>query len=813
MRPYRGIAALLAGSMALCAAGLPPEGQPPPTIEELVGRLRDPHPEARARAAAALLSDAREESVSAAARILASGDPADARELLLFLSDRPDPRFAAPLVASSRRPPLAEPAESALDSLGKRAPDEAFTALREGLDNAALEERAAWIAALGHVRSEKAIPPLVALLSSRDAEPAMAALRRLTTLSFAEPREWNYWWDRHRDDSLEEILRDAGRRLREENASLRTAVERETARANELEKTALKDRLRAAREKKDSVAERAILEKEFGNAQPPLRAWAAEEARLALTPADFLPAVFRLLAEDPSVAVRVAAAKSAGAIGREKALDALRACLDDDAPALRVAAVNALAEAGGSAVAADMQRMVGPAQPRAVREAAIAALKSLKPAGFAGAAAALLASELSKPGLDSVAPALIELLGALRDEAGVDVLVAALQKSPDKTIRFRAVKSLGEIGSSRAVAPLIAELDRPPAEQEKDVVAEAVTALGVLGGDAARARLEKALSEFIDHDNPNPKARENAARGLSKTGTLASVEPLLKCAKSDPDSAVRKEAWTAAFALSDGAAARLDALESLLARVGNAEADAPWRVALRLVIAKPGNFPDAAAKAKKHLRPLADDYFALKDWANALKWYGEALAASPDDLSLAARVVACRVKAADMAGALAQGEPLVGKIAPGAAGYAELRLALIEARCARNEQGRALALCPDDGALAVLPAGEGAALSAERTRLQAACKEILAQVAKNFPAFAEKPEASLKGYVDLLKSAPVTEAVAFLVGKAESAEAAEKVAAGRALEAMTGIAIPAEDGDARKKAMDEARAWPDKQTP
>lgn len=801
MKPLHGFFLL---ALALGAAGMPPEGQPPPSVPELLAGLHAGKAEDRARAAAALLADGRGEAAEAAAKVMAGGEAADARELLLFLADRPDARFAGSLVAAARRKELAEAAEEALGSLGRRDTAAALAALREGLEKATVEERAGWIAALGFVRSEKAIPPLVALLPSRDSEAAMASLRRLTTLPYTEPRDWNFWFDRHRDATLEAIVRDAAQGLKDENAALKAALERETARANDLEKAGLKERLTALRKTKDAAAEKALLEKEFASGQPALRAWAAEEAQQALAPEPLLPSVLRLLGEDGAIAVRVAAAKSAGRIGKEKSIDALRQCLDNDAPALRVAAVDALADAGGASVAADIERMAGATQPRAVREAAIAALKTLKPKGFAAAAAALLPAELSRPAAESVAGALIELLGALRDDAGVDALVSVLRGSRDKAIRFRAVKALGDIGSPRVVAPLVAEMDRPAAEQEKDVVAEAVAALGRAGGDEARARLEKALGEFPD----NPKARENAARGLAKAGTLASVDALLKCAKSDPEASVKKEAWEAAKAISQAAAARLDALEALLGKVGDAPADAPWRIEVRSIIVKPGNFPEAAARVKAHLRPLGDDYHALKDWPNALKAYLEAAAAAPDDLSLAARCVSCRLRAGDLEKAREAGEPLVPRIAAGAPGFAELRLAMIEIRCARNEPGRARMLCPDSGTLAVLPVADRDAFAAECARLDALCKGVMAEIEKRFPAVAAKPEEGWKEFVDLLRAAPPDGAVAFLLGKAEGADAAAKAVAAKALEALTGVAIPAEEGEPRKAALEQAKSWP-----
>lgn len=797
--------------MALRAGAMPPEDPRAPDVQGLVEGLRDPRPEVRARSAAALAGDERREAADAVARILVEGDPAEAREIILFLCDRPDGRFARPLSHAMRRPPVAAAAEEAMDCLGRRRPSAALSELREALDQAPLEERSPFIAAMGYVRTEHAIPLLIPLLNSRDSEAASAALRRLTTLPYTEPRDWNFWWDRRRDMTLEEIVRESARRLRDENAALRAALERETARANELEKAGLKERLRAVREKKDQAAEKAILEKQFAGSSAGLRVWAVEETRQALKPDEFLPAVLKLLAEDPVPAVRVAAAKSAGLIGKERAVDALRRCLDDELPAIRVAAVDALAEAAGEKAAPDIERMLDPAQARSVREAAIAALKVLRPKGFAVSAARLLEAELGRPPQENVASGLVELLGALRDEAGLPALVRVLSTSTDKNVRFRAVKALGEIGSLKAFAPLVAEIDRPDAGQAKDIVAEAVAALAGLGGEDVRLRLEKLLGEFRDHDNPNPKARENAARGLVRAGTLASVDPLLRCAKSDPDAAVRKEAWAAALALSDAAAARLEALEALLSKIGEAEADAPWRIVVRTILVKPGNFD--AARVKGHVRPLADDCFAQKDWTNALKWYGEAVAQNAEDTGSAARAVTSQVRSGDLKGAIEKGGPLVARLAPGAPGYAEARLALIEARSQRGETGRALALCPEDGVLAVLQAADRDALTAERKRLEPLCSRIVETLEMRFPAVAAGPEEGWKEYVDLLKSAPPAAAVTFLAGRAESAEAAEKAAAGRALEALTGIAVPAEEGDARRAALASVRAWPSTLTP
>jgi HEAT repeat protein len=801
--------AYLVLAVAAAAAGLPPEGQPPPHLQTLRDRLLRGSPEERAAAAAALALDPREEAAATVADTLQRADPAPAHDLLAFLADRPDPRFAAPLVAASRRNGLAEAAVAALDALGRTFPDRLLDAAREGLARSDIEERAPWIAALGFARTEKALPHLVALLPGREADAAMAALRRLTTLPFTEPRDWNFWWDQHRTDSLEEILRDANRRLREEAAAARAAAEREAARANELEKGSLKERLRAIREKKDAAAERSLLEKELGNVQAALRAWALEEARQALEPAALLPAVLRAMESDPSVSVRAAAVRAAGAIGREKSVDALRARLADPAPAIRVAAVEALTAAAGAKAAPDIQKMLDPAQPRAVREAAVAALKALKPKGFAAEANRLLDAEWRKPAAESLAAGLIELVGALADESSLDVLVAVVRGSSDKTLRFRAVKALGDLRTPAAAGALIAELDRPAGEQEKDVAAEAIAALAATGGDRARERLERALGEFLEGEAANPRARENAARGLGRAGNVASVDALIRCAKGDPDAAVRKEAFASAFALSSGATNRLDALEALVQKIGGAEADATWRIMARGVIVKPGNFPEAAERVKAHHRPLADDYFAQKDWPNALVWYR---AASAEPLA-AARAVLCLARTGEVAAALEEGGKLLESAKPGEPAWSELRRALIEARCATREYWRASAWLPDAAAAAALSPPDLAWFNAERARLTGLARKQVEEVESGLAQWPDMNEEARREFVALLRAAPPAEAIPALLKRLEGPDASLAAAAVNLAEQVTGIAVPAEAGEARKRAIEDLRQWPAKQTP
>ncbi|MBI2919905.1 MAG: HEAT repeat domain-containing protein [Planctomycetes bacterium] len=806
----KGLSWIFTLFLASAAASLPPDEPVPVSPEVLRDRLLNGSPDVRAEAAAALVLDPRPECASLVEALLADGELGAARELLLFLADRPAPVYATALVRAAARNGLAEPANAALEALGRSEPLKTLAALRESLARAPLEERGRWVAALGHARTSKAVPVLMGFLKTRDAEAAMAALRRITTLNFTQPRDWNFWWESHRGDSLEDILRDANRRMKDENAALRAQLEREVARANDLEKAGLKERLLAARQKKDEKAERAILEKEFTNVQPGLRAWAAEEVRLALAPADLLPGVLRLAQSDPVVAVRVAAIRTAGSVGKGAVTDLLKSCLNDPEEAVRVAAVAARAEAGGADAVDDIRPMLGDGQPRAVREASIVALKGLKPRGFAPVAAAMLEAEMKKPAAESVAGGLVELLGALRDPETVKTLVAVLQDSQDKNLRFRAVRSLGEIGHASAVAPLIAELDRPAAQQEKDVVAEAVSALARVGGEEARMRLESALQDFLANDNK--KARENAARGLAKLGTTASVTPLMKCAKTDPDLAVRKEAWASSFALADAATSRFDALEDLIARLDRPE-DAGWRVQVRVVIVKPGNFPADPERVKRHVRPLAEDYFRDRDWLNAKTWFEEAMKSAPEDKEIQVRLVVCRTRAADHAGAVGLGGTLLPNIPATTPAGVDLRRALIESRSALREYWRARALVPDVQTAASLPREDRDWFEEKRLSLDAAIREQIAEVEKRFPGYPSLPEAEQRAFHEFLRVAPPKAAGEFLLGKLASEDKEAQAAAAKLLEVLTQVRVPPDAGEARQKALEEIRNWIEKQTP
>jgi len=144
--------------------------------------------------------------------------------------------------------------------------------------------------------------------------------------------------------------------------------------------------------------------------------------------------------------------------------------LEDKNVNIRRRAIRALEKAGSSAV-----------------EPLIAALKSEKSRGRAGAA---------------------EALGGIKDPRAVEPLIASLQDRISN-VRAGAAEALGEIKDSRAVEPLIASLQ----DNNAHVRSWAAEALGKMKDSRAVQPLTAAL------EDKNADVRNSAARALAKTET------------------------------------------------------------------------------------------------------------------------------------------------------------------------------------------------------------------------------------------------------------------------------------------------------
>jgi HEAT repeat protein len=138
---------------------------------------------------------------------------------------------------------------------------------------------------------------------------------------------------------------------------------------------------------------------------------------------------------------------------------------------------------------------------------------------------------------------------ATMKEAAVGPLISALG-TQDITLRMAAVKSLGELGDTRAAAPLLTVLK---GDKEPEVRAMAASALAKIKHDAAveplidalkasdgtlRTAAVESLGEFADKravrpliavlkEDGDPKIRHSAAQALVKMNGVA-VEPLIE---------------------------------------------------------------------------------------------------------------------------------------------------------------------------------------------------------------------------------------------------------------------------------------------
>jgi hypothetical protein len=128
--------------------------------------------------------------------------------------------------------------------------------------------------------------------------------------------------------------------------------------------------------------------------------------------------------------------------------------------------------------------------------------------------------------------AAIRALARQQDDAAIEVLGALLAHDPDPTVRRIAATALGNIGGEAAAAALEPALTEPDVE----VRIQAMRGLHVIKGEAAAA----ALGELALHD-ADPALRRQAVHLLA---TLRSAEArsTVELAASDPDDSVREAA-------------------------------------------------------------------------------------------------------------------------------------------------------------------------------------------------------------------------------------------------------------------------------
>jgi HEAT repeat protein len=121
-------------------------------------------------------------------------------------------------------------------------------------------------------------------------------------------------------------------------------------------------------------------------------------------------------------------------------------------------------------------------------------------------------------------------LGQLGSEKAIEPLIALL-KDEESYVRRKAAESLGQLGSEKAIEPLIALLK----DKESSVRMHAAKSLGKLGTEKA---IEPLIALLKDKES---SVRMHAAKSLVQLGTEKAIEPLIALLK-DKESSVRMHA-------------------------------------------------------------------------------------------------------------------------------------------------------------------------------------------------------------------------------------------------------------------------------
>ena len=270
------------------------------------------------------------------------------------------------------------------------------------------------------------------------------------------------------------------------------------------------------------------LTKRFEDPDPRVRARAARACGL-IGDARATDALTGLLS-DPKAGVRREAAESLGRIGNRQALQALLALYDDDSEIVRRIAVSGFGKFDTDRPVEALVEALGDPSP-AVRRTAVYALIELLanvPTEQSHEIRETVVAELSA-GDGTVVEPLVELLeestqvaqrrntawllGRVVDDpdrAVVDALIDALADDDPMTSQFAAT-SLAAVGGDHVERKLLAVAEDD--EAAGDVRGQAVFALGKVGGEEAKRRLETMLEETEDET-----VRQQTFSALSKLG-------------------------------------------------------------------------------------------------------------------------------------------------------------------------------------------------------------------------------------------------------------------------------------------------------
>src|SRR5574341_148785 len=390
-------------------------------------------------------------------------------------------------------------------ALGRMGEFEAVPELIELLADDHRLVRLAAIWALGRIGADEAMPHLQDALEDRDGFIRQAAEDGLRQIM-----------DRQRLAATLQLVADLSGSLDAQEAARRRL---------QTDGAALRDDLLALLRSDDpqitrlgwEIGHALWLARDHEPAIPALVEMLREPARcwLAADYADYLgrsddPAITAALA-DPEREVRLAACYYFQR-GSGSDVPALAAALPDPDPSVRLAVIKALARIGDTAGIKVIQSMCDDAVQGlrtaawwAIRQIAarsggipglVIALSDPDPDRRVEAASALgqyAATHTDLTGIETAAPALVRrlddperevrmaaayALGALGDPAGIEDLVAALNRTDDTGLRLVIVKALGKIGDAAAI-PTLDQLAR--SEESRCLTVAAHKALGRIG--------------------------------------------------------------------------------------------------------------------------------------------------------------------------------------------------------------------------------------------------------------------------------------------------------------------------------------------
>jgi HEAT repeat protein len=230
----------------------------------------------------------------------------------------------------------------------------------------------------------------------------------------------------------------------------------------------------------------------------------------------------RAALQDDYSAVRVAAAQALGRLADPQSVDALIAALKDKNAVVREAAAVALGQIGNPNAIEPLTISLGNADYD-TRQAAALAIGEID-------VNVLLRFAQDKD--VRVRRPVVRALGRTKSHGVLQPLVTALQDS-DESVRAYAAEALGEIGDKQAVEPLQRRLQQDASSYVRGTAAEA---LGRLKDPRAVEPLINALSDEAHY------VRENAVNALDEIADPRALEALEAAAAHDGDISVRLKA-------------------------------------------------------------------------------------------------------------------------------------------------------------------------------------------------------------------------------------------------------------------------------